>query len=205
MTHLVLDLENIASATVFEIFGYELSVLELFATITSLIGVSLGVVGARITWPWWVSGSVLYGILFWQWQLYASALLQVIFIVAGIWGWFGWGPQGAKPAKLTLANRLTWVALMCIGWLGLTPLFTSIGAAATSLDTLILVGSFVAQVLMVLEKFESWIIWVLVDVVGTVHYFRQDLWFTSVLYAVFTVVAVFGLRRWLNNVNQSHT
>lgn len=197
MVPITISLPSFLSSTVFEILGYQLTVLELLATITSLVGVSLGVVGVRITWPWWVSGSILYGFLFWQWELYASALLQVVFIVAGIWGWFGWGPQGAQPAKLKTFERLAWGVTLLLGWILFTPLFASIGAAATTLDTFILVGSLVAQILMVLEKYEAWIIWFVVDVIATFHYFNQDLWFTSMLYAVFTIVAIIGFQRWL--------
>lgn len=197
MVPITISMPSFLSSTVFEILGYQLTVLELLATITSLVGVSLGVVGVRITWPWWVSGSILYGFLFWQWELYASALLQVVFIVAGIWGWFGWGPQGAQPAKLKTFERLTWSVILLLGWILFTPLFASIGAAATTLDTFILVGSLIAQILMVLEKYEAWIIWFVVDVIATFHYFNQDLWFTSMLYAVFTIVAIIGFQRWL--------
>lgn len=197
MSHESFSLPSFFTSSAFEILGYQLTYLELFATVTSLVGVCLSVIGARITWPWWVGGSVLYGLLFWQWELYASAMLQVVFIIAGIWGWFGWGPSGAKPATLKVRERIIWALLLLAGWLLLTPLFSNIGAAATTLDTFILVGSLVAQILMVLEKYEAWVIWFVVDIVGTVHYYRQDLWFTSVLYAVFTVVAVIGFRRWL--------
>jgi nicotinamide riboside transporter PnuC len=58
------------------IWGYELSYLEFIAVITSIIAVSLGITGKRITWPWWAISSVLYGILFLQWELFASAALQ---------------------------------------------------------------------------------------------------------------------------------
>lgn len=197
MSNEFFSLPSFFSSSAFEVLGYQLTYLELFATVTSLVGVCLGVVGARVTWPWWVSGSVLYGLLFWQWELYASAILQVVFIIAGIWGWFGWGPSGAKPATLKVRERIIWALLLLACWLLLTPLFSNIGAAATTLDTFILVGSLVAQILMVLEKYEAWVIWFVVDIVGTIHYYRQDLWFTSVLYAVFTVVAVIGFRRWL--------
>lgn len=197
MSQQTFSLPSFFSSSAFEVLGYQLTYLELVATVTSLVGVCLGVIGARITWPWWVSGSLLYGLLFWQWELYASALLQVVFIIAGIWGWFGWGPSGAKPATLKVRERIIWALLLLAGWLLLTPLFSNIGAAATTLDTFILVGSLVAQILMVLEKYEAWVIWFVVDVVGTIHYYRQDLWFTSVLYAVFTVVAIIGFRRWL--------
>lgn len=96
------------SSTFLTIWGYELSYLELIAVMASFIGVALGITGKRITWPWWALSSVLYGILFFQWELYASAALQIVFIIAAIIGWFGWEPSGAKPGglKTTIAHML---------------------------------------------------------------------------------------------------
>lgn len=70
--------------------GLVMSTLEIIAATVSLIGVILGVTGKRITWPWWAVSSALYGVLFIQWDLFASAALQLIFIAAAIGGWFGW-------------------------------------------------------------------------------------------------------------------
>jgi len=44
---------------IFTAWNYPVTILELSAVITSLIGVWLGTNGARFTWPWWVTGSIL--------------------------------------------------------------------------------------------------------------------------------------------------
>jgi len=62
-----------------------MSILEFFAFSTALIGVVLGVLGPRFTWPWWGLSSFLYAIFFYQSEYYASAALQFIFI-AGAFG-----------------------------------------------------------------------------------------------------------------------
>jgi len=99
--------------------GYDLTWLEFFAFITSVIGVALGVYGPRKTWYWWNLSSLLYALLFYQQKYYASALLQFIFIAGGIWGWFGWGKEGAKPEKLTKLNRALGITTYLILWLAL--------------------------------------------------------------------------------------
>jgi nicotinamide mononucleotide transporter len=78
----------------------------------------------------------------------------------------------------------------------LSPLLSSIGAAATWSDAFLLIGSLVAQVMMVYEKYEAWIVWLIVDIAGTVQYALLGYWFTAVLYAMFTVVAAIGWKRW---------
>ena len=186
---------------VFTAWNYQVTLIELLAVITSLIGVWLGTTGARITWPWWIISSVLYAILFFQYKLYSSALLQIVFILAAIWGWFGWSSSGAKPGKLSSKNRVLLVIFSIIFWVVLAPMLAKIGAAATWLDSFILVGSIVAQILMVKEKYENWPLWVVIDFVGTIHYARQELWFTSILYFVFTIIAFIGWKKWFTKSN----
>ena len=184
-------------STFFTAWGYEVTFLEFFAALTSFIGVWLGTTGKRITWPWWVLSSALYGIFFWSVDLFASALLQIIFIAAGIWGWFGWGPKGAHPSKLKSSELALWLTGLAISWLIFTPWLQDIGAAAYRTDALIFLGSFVAQVLMVYEKYEAWPIWFAVDILATIQYAVLGYWFTSALYLAFTLVAIVGWIRWL--------
>jgi nicotinamide mononucleotide transporter len=180
----------------FTAWNYPVTILELSAVITSLVGVWLGTTGARFTWPWWVTGSTLYGFLFLQYDLIASAALQLVFVAGGIWGWFGWGKSGAKPESLKNKERVIWLLALVVSWILLAPALASIGAAGTWLDSFILLGSLIAQILMVREKFEAWPIWFVVNIVATIHYARQGLWFTSLLYVVFTIVALVGWRKW---------
>jgi nicotinamide mononucleotide transporter len=180
----------------FTAWNYPVTILELAAVIASLIGVWLGTSGARFTWPWWVTSAILYGLLFLQYDLIASAALQLVFIAGGIWGWFGWGKSGAKPESLKNKERVIWLLALVVSWILLAPALASIGAAGTWLDSFILLGSLIAQILMVREKFETWPIWFVVNIVATIHYARQDLWFTSLLYVVFTIIAVIGWRKW---------
>ena len=184
------------SYSLFTAWGYQVSILEFVASVTSLIGVWLGTTGKRITWPWWALSSALYAVFFYQANLIASAGLQLVFIAAATSGWKGWAPTGAKPGKLVLRSRI-YAVLWILGlWLVLAPFLDRIGAAATVVDSFLFVGSLIAQILMVLEKYESWIIWVVVDLAGTALYFNQGYYFTSFLYAIFTLIALQGWRRW---------
>jgi len=184
------------SYTLFTAWEYQVSVLEFVASVTSLIGVWLGTTGKRITWPFWALSSALYAVFFNQANLIASAALQFVFIAAAVSGWRGWAQTGAKPGKLSTRGRVYSVLAILGLWLALAPLLSRIGAAATVVDAFLFVGSLIAQILMVLEKYESWIIWLIVDIAGTALYFNQGYYFTSFLYGIFTLVALQGWRRW---------
>jgi nicotinamide mononucleotide transporter len=187
---------NFLSDVLVTIWGYELSYLEFIAVLASFIGVALGITGKRITWPWWAISSVLYGILFIQWELYASAALQIVFIVAAVIGWFGWEPSGAKPGALKNSHRAYVLVAIILATLALAPLLKSWGAASTYADAILFFGSLTAQILMVFEKYENWIIWLVVDAGYVALYVSQDLPFTSALYVTFTILAAMGWSKW---------
>ena len=188
------------SSTLFTAWGYEVSILELVAALTSFVGVWLGTTGKRITWPWWALSSALYGVFFYQVELFASATLQIVFITAAIYGWMGWAPTGAVPGSLSVRNRRNFAIGTLISVAVLSPVLSNIGAAATWSDAFLLIGSLVAQVMMVRQKYEAWIVWLIVDLAGTVQYAMLGYWFTAVLYAMFTVIAVIGWKRWYDSL-----
>jgi nicotinamide mononucleotide transporter len=193
-------IENVRGRTMmttfFTLWGYEVSYLEFVASIVSFIGVGLGITGKRITWPWYGLSGALYGIFFLQYDLYASAALQLVFITAAIFGWFGWSASGAKPSRLTNLHRVAIAGTILLLSLVIAPLLAEIGAAAAYPDTLLLLGSMAAQVLMVLQKYETWVLWFLVNIGYVALYATQDLLFTTVLYVVFTVMAIVGWKAW---------
>ena len=187
---------NFLSDVLVTIWGYELSYLELVAVLASFIGVALGITGKRITWPWWAVSSILYGILFIQWELYASAALQMVFIIAAVVGWFGWEPSGAKPGALKNSTRAAAILAIILATLALAPVLKSWGAASTYADAILFFGSLTAQILMVYEKYETWILWLVVDAGYVALYASQDLPFTTALYATFTILAAMGWSKW---------
>ena len=190
------------SAILFTAWGYGVSVLEAVAAVVSFIGVWLGTTGKRITWPWWAVSSALYMLFFYQAGLFASAASQIVFIIAAFLGWRDWAPTGAQPGPLTNRNRAFLALATLVSVSLLTPLLTSLEAAATWQDAILFVGSLIAQILMVYEKVESWVVWLGVDAAATFLYASLGYWFTALLYFAFTLIAFVGWKRW--NDSYSH-
>ena len=183
--------------TVFTAWGYEVSYLEMISVETSLIAVYLGAMGTRSTWPWWLISSALYGLFFYNVDLLASAILQIVFIAAAIWGWLGWKPFGVEPRSMKNSERLIWFLVLVVSWVSLAPALKQIGAAASWPDSFLLVSSTFAQIIMVLQRNETWVLWFVIDAFGTWHYCHQGYWFTGILYGIFTAIAILGWFKWL--------
>lgn len=189
------EINEFVGTVLFTVLGYQVTLLEFVAVIASATGVWLGTTGKRIMWPWYGLSGVLYGWLFLNYDLYASASLQLVFIAAAVWGWFGWGPQGASSRNLSWVMRVCLISAGIVTWLLITPFLVSLGAAAARPDAFGLVFSVIAQVLMVLQFRENWIAWLVVNIVYVGLYWSQDLKFTSLLYVAFAAIA---LRGWIN-------
>ena len=181
----------------FTMWDYDITVIEFAAVITAFLAISLGIRGTRWTWPPYFLSSVLYGWLFVEFNLFASAAMQLIFMAAAIWGWFSWGKEGVRtPGLLTSAGRIRGAVAFVVLWALIAPLLKSIGGAATWGDAFMLVGSMAGQLLMVLKKMETWPVWIAVNTVGAVLYASQGLYFTSLFYAVLILMAIIGWREW---------
>ena len=183
-------------STFFTAWTYEVSYLEFIASVVSFVGVALGITAKRITWPWWALSSVLYGLFFLHYKLYASAALQLVFIAAAIAGWNGWEPTGAKPGPFKNKYRLYAIGAILVATLALGPVLKWAGAASTYVDALLFFGSLAAQILMVYEKYDSWPMWLVVDAGYVALYASQGLLFTTLLYVAFTAMAALGWSTW---------
>jgi len=173
-----------------------MSTLEIVAAAVSFIAVSLGVTGKRITWPFWILGSALYGVFYLQSDYFASSALQLVFIAAAIAGWFGWGKKGAVPGRIKNSYRIYLLLLILILTLGLAPILERLEAASTYADAGLFFGSIAAQMLMVYQKYEAWPMWLVINIGYTALFYSQEVFLTSALFFVFTIVAAVGWRKW---------
>jgi nicotinamide mononucleotide transporter len=64
------------------------------------------------------------------------------------------------------------------------------------MDGFLTAGSLLGQLLTAKKKIENWHMWIVVDVLYVGLYVYKGLHLTAILYAVFVVLAVLGLRAW---------
>jgi nicotinamide mononucleotide transporter len=95
---------------------------------------------------------------------------------------------------------LGWPALVVFGFLLWGYLMAShTDAALPYADAFTTVASLVAQWLMARKKLESWLFWILVDLVAIGIYWSKGLYMTSGLYLAFLIMATIGFLVWRNS------
>jgi nicotinamide mononucleotide transporter len=86
--------------------------------------------------------------------------------------------------------------MLIVSSLVIWPVLTNIGATSSAIESFGFIGSVIAQLLMIWQRFEAWPLWVIVDLAYTYQYLKGELYLTSFLYLIFTAVAVWGWVRW---------
>ncbi len=177
-----------------------MSLLEIFATVTTVLCVLLAVKRNVWNYPIGIVGTIAFFFVFWNAGLVSSAYLQVFFTFVQIYGWWFWlkGDRGAKPIVTTTSPLfLCSSAVVVLLASACLSVFTSMmGAQMAFLDASIFGLSVLAQFLMDRKKLESWPTWALVNVISIIVYGGQGLWVTTALYAGLLVNTAWGYYEW---------
>jgi nicotinamide mononucleotide transporter len=200
----------------FELWGYRISYLEFFGTVAGFVAVWLASRANIWSWPLGLINVTLFFFLFYQVQLYPDMFLQVFFFITNLMGWWRWThpkPFEEDRKKELKVSYMPVRNLVVFSLLGLAGTFVS-GTMASRIhdwfpsifplpsafpyaDSFVLIMSIVATFLMIQKKIESWVIWIVVDVVATIMYFMKGIKFVGIEYLIFCFIASYGLWNWI--------
>ena len=176
--------------------------LEFPAALFGLCNVYLAAHANRWNWLFGIATTSLYIIIFLNVKLYADTGLQGVFLLLQFHGYYQWLYGGTNRTTLVIerANLQTWVkaGLATITILSfLTYLLTRFTDSTTVYsDALITTLSLIAQWMFNNKWLENWLLWIVVDVISVGVYLEKSLYFTSVLYALLLIIAIFGYLHW---------
>lgn len=190
-------------APAFNLWGSPVTWIEMLAFALSLAMVVCNIRVNVLAWPLAIAASLLYLLLFWDNRLYGEASLQILFALVACWGWRQWlrgrGNDGQALRVRTLSQRGRVVLLLAVlaGW----PLLGAFLGRFTDTDVpwwdaLPTAGSVAGQWLLGRKYVENWPVWVAVNVASVGLFTWKGLWLTALLYALFTLMALWGWRAW---------
>jgi nicotinamide mononucleotide transporter len=205
------SIDNIA----FKALDYAMSWLELTAAITGVIAVWLSARAHIASWGVGLVNVVLTFVLFYKIGLYADMFLQIYFFITGILGWWLWQKKNTETqenqieigfltrkqqllmAVSVLVFTVTWGAMMEKLPVWLPNLFTQ-PTSFPYADSLVVGMSVFGNLLLTRKKIESWVLWVLVDILAPILYFKKGILLITFEYLIFLALALFALYNWLN-------
>lgn len=197
-------IDNIA----FKVLNYPISYVELIGTLSGFVSVYLASRANILTWATGLVNEIFLFMLFFQIQLYADMFLQIYFFVVTIYGWLIWNSNKVenKICELNFRNRITIAIaiIICSILIGFAiknihfylPQYFKIQAAYPFADSIVMVISIVATILLAKKKIENWYLWLAVDIICVVLYFKKGIYFLSLEYFIFLGLASYGLFHW---------
>lgn len=177
------------------------STLELAANALAALAIFLAGRNSIHSWPAGIAGCALFGVLFYQTNLYADVALQIFFIgtnIIGFWKWTRGGDGGPLVVSHADFASLLWtvpVGIAATAGYGAMLHFTT-NAYAPFADSAVLVFSVIAQVLLMQRRIENWAFWLVVNGMAAPLYASRGLYVTAVLYAIYFFYAILSWHWW---------
>jgi len=147
----------------------------------------------------------IFLVLFWQANLYMESVLQGFCLVMAVYGWCDWrqgfSAENTLPiARWPLRRHLVAVALVCLLSLASgTALRLYTDAAFPLLDSFTTWGSVLTTWMVARKVLENWLYWLVIDALTAYLYLSRGLHLTSLLFASYCVIVIFGYRTWLQH------
>ena len=131
--------------------------------------------------------------------------LQVYYVLISIYGWTIWS-QGARSGRNstwrlvthTSKNQFRWIFFTLIL---LTGVFFWVLSEGTDSDVpfwdaLTTAGGVVATWMLARKLIEHWLFWIILDLISMALYIYKGLYPTTILFAIYTVLAFSGYKIW---------
>ena len=185
-------LENMQQTTPVEFIAVFFGLLSVFLIMRqNILGYPAGLINVSI-----------YIWLCFKSRLYANMGINGFYFIVSLWGWYNWSrkhgtEESLKVQKLSLKQTF-WVILSIIFltallWKILNTLPESSSPFFDAFTTAVFI---LAMLLQAYKKLESWILWILGDIIAIPLFAFNGLAFTGFQYLAFLFLAISGYVSW---------
>ncbi len=183
-----------------------MNTVEIFGLFAGSLSIALLIKQNIWTWPVGIAYTVASLHVFYTAKLYADFTLHVFFLIMSLYGWYYWLRGNNRIDSELLVSRenkkaLVYSLVICsvaiIFTSNLFTLYTDADLPYWDSTTSIL--SIFAIWLQSRKKIESWIFWLIIDILSVGIYFYKELYFYSLLYSIYVVMAFLGYVTWLES------
>lgn len=181
--------------------------IEVCGTLTGFLYLGFSIRQHFLTWPVGLLNALFYVVVFFTSKIYADMALQFYYVAISIYGWWCWlhGSATGHSLEVTRTAHSLWLKLMLASIL----LFIVISFVLVRYtdspvpywDALTTALSIVATWMLAQKKIEHWLLWVLVDAISIGLFIVKELYPTTLLFLVYTILAIYGYFEWRKELN----
>lgn len=192
--------DNVISETLFWLCS---RYIEILATLFGFLYLIYSVEGKKQLWFYGLIASSFYIYICFVYRIYADMGINIYYVIVSIYGWIHWSVRQAsatteirvvktKPQEAMLILVSIIVLFLIIAWI----LKTFTDSDIYFLDAFTTSVSIIATWMLARKMLEHWLLWIVVDAVSVGLYIYKGLYPTSVLFLVYTVIAILGYYEW---------
>ncbi len=187
------------------------TLLELFAVTMNILSVIYAKRNSILVYPTGLIGTGIFVYILYNFSLLGDMIINFYFVLMSIYGWYYWA-QKKDGQTLNNVSRTSIKEYYFILILGITSLlsiylvynfYDKWDSWTAYVDTITTAIFFVAMYLMARRKVESWIFWIIGDIITIPLYFYKGLTISSIQYLIFLILAILGYISWKKILNNS--
>ena len=184
--------------------------LEFFAAFLGVISVWFAKKNKILVYPTGIISTLIYVWILFKNQLLGDLIINTYFFLMSIYGWFFWSRKDEgnfqnNISRLNLNESIFGIIIFIFSFISVRFIYNISNwqeSYVSSIDTLTTAIFCSAMWFMARRKIEHWILWIIGDIVSVPLYIYKGLYFTSIQYLIFTIIALLGFFTWLKELNK---
>ena len=183
--------------------------LEIIAVFFGFLSVWFSKNNNILVFPTGMINTSIFVYLLLKWSLLGDMIINAYYFIMSIYGWYFWlkGTNNTvSPISKVSNSDIRIVVLFFISSSVFVSLvytfFDKWETIVSYIDILTTAIFFAAMWLMAKRKVESWIFWIVGNIISVPLYLHKGLAFTSIQYFIFTVIAIAGYIKWKELYNK---
>jgi nicotinamide mononucleotide transporter len=186
-------------------------VLEITAVFFGVFSVLYAKKNNVLVYPSGIVASTIFVYLLIKWGLFGDFIINIFYIIMSIYGWYLWTRKanGKDLLNISRTNRkekiiasMIFIAAFIFIWI-IYAAFDKFDNWTAYVDTLTTAIFFSGMWLMAKRKIENWMFWIVGDIITVPLYFYKGLAVSSLLYLIYTFIAIAGYLAWRRSIENS--
>tara|TARA_B100000579_G_C22583272_1_gene734562 strand:+ start:205 stop:837 length:633 start_codon:yes stop_codon:yes gene_type:complete len=186
--------------------------LEIFAVFFGFLSVWFSKNNNVLVFPTGLINTSIFVYLLIKWELLGDMVINAYYFIVSIYGWYYWTRKNSNnnytPISKVNQNDKKIVFIISVSSAIFVSLmytyFNKWSGLVSYVDVLTTSIFFAGMWLMAKRKIESWIFWIIGNLISVPLYVTKGLAFTSFQYFIFTFIAIAGYYKWKSIYNSKN-
>ena len=190
-----------------------LEILEIIAVVSGIASVWFSSKESIWVYPIGLFNTVIYIYLSFKGSLFGEASVNLFYTIMSIYGWYNWLRRGANQqfvVNISYSSKMDWgiqllffLSVFLLIYFSLVFIKNAFSAGTIPwADAIASASAFTAMWLMTRKKVESWIWWLVTNIISIPLFYVKGYTLTSIYYIKHLALAAVGVQEWRKKANE---